>query len=138
MEPKKTREARLKERHLAEFQHDLALERFREERPNLWLQFTRVKRLLAIQAQLPDETFPPGCCFLHGSFTGIHSFCIRRVTDVDLDTCQITVEVHGDEDLEEGHVLLPLESIEWFGFPARAVPTGLHIVGFAVAPKKDA
>ena len=32
--------------------------------------------------------------------------------------------------MEAGVVVLPLETIEWFGFPARAVPTGIHFQGF--------
>lgn len=49
---------------------------------------------------------------------------------VDLDTCQATIEIYGDEHLEAGVVMIPLEVIEWFGFPATAVSTGIRFEGF--------
>ena len=60
-----------KEKHLEEFKRQLALERFQEERPQLWLQSQRVGKLVDIQAQLDNEIFPEGSCFLHGNLVHI-------------------------------------------------------------------
>ncbi len=126
-----------REKLLAEFKRDLALERFQEERPQLWLQSQRVGKLIEIQNQLDNETFPEGSCFLHGNLVGSQSFCVKRITGIDLDTCQVTLEIYGDEDLEGGIVVLPLETIEWFGFPAKAVSMGVHFQGFTSLQKPD-
>jgi hypothetical protein len=127
---KRTRSDRVKEEHYAEFQRQLALDKFREERPQMWLQHTRLMKLVEVQEELTDEVFPPGSCFLHANTVTIQAFCIRKVTGVDLDTCQVTVEIYGDEELEQGIAVIPLETIEWFGFPAKAVPIGIHFEGF--------
>ncbi len=124
------RKAAARDRYLAEFRRELALERFQSERPQLWLQSQRVSKLVEIQEQLDDDAFPEGSCFLHASVVGAQTFAVKRVTGIDLDTCQVTLEIHGDEDLESGIVVLPLEAIEWFGFPAKAVPIGVHFEGF--------
>src|SRR3954469_25818985 len=99
-----------KEKHLEEFKRQLALERFQEERPQLWLQSQRVGKLVDIQRQLEKENFPEGSCFLHGNLVGSQSFCVKKITGIDLDTCQVTLEIYGDEDLEGGIVVLPLET----------------------------
>jgi hypothetical protein len=122
-----------KEKHLEEFKRQLALERFQEERPQLWLQSQRVGKLVDIQAQLDHETFPEGSCFLHANLVGTQNFCVKKITGIDLDTCQVTLEIWGDEDVEGGIVVLPLETIEWFGFPAKAVSMGVHFQGFTGA-----
>ncbi len=126
-----------REKLLAEFKRELALERFQEERPQLWLQSQRVGKLIEIQNQLEQETFPEGSCFLHGNLVGSQSFCVKRITGIDLDTCQVTLEIYGDEDLEGGIVVLPLETIEWFGFPAKAVSMGVHFQGFTGLQKTE-
>jgi hypothetical protein len=119
-----------KERYLEEFKRQLAIERFQEERPQLWLQSQRVGKLVEIQNQLEQETFPEGSCFLHANLVGSQSFCVKKITGIDLDTCQVTLEIYGDDDVEGGIVVLPLETIEWFGFPAKAVSMGVHFQGF--------
>ena len=60
----------------------------------------------------------------------MQTFALKRITGIDLDTCQVTLEIFGDEELEAGVVVLPLETIEWFGFPSKAVPIGIHFEGF--------
>jgi hypothetical protein len=67
---------------------------------------------------------------LHANTVTSHDFCVKKITGVDLDTCQVTIEIYGDEELEGGIVVLPLETVEWFGFPAKAVPIGVHFEGF--------
>jgi hypothetical protein len=120
-----------REKYLDEFRQQLALERFQEERPQLWLQSQRVAKLLEIQGQLQGETFTEGSCFMYAGVVGVQSFCIKQVTGIDLDTCQATFEVYGEENLEAGIVVLPLETIEWFSFPAKAAPLGgVHFQGF--------
>ena len=50
--------------------------------------------------------------------------------DIDLDTCQTTIAIHGDGDLQEGTVILPLESLAWYGFPRDAIPLTFRFQGF--------
>lgn len=127
----------IKQKHYAEFQRQLALDRFRDEKPHLWLQHLRAMKLTEVQEELADECFPPGSCFLHANTVSTQQFCVKRVTGIDLDTCQITIEIYGDEELEQGIVVLPLESVEWFGFPAKAVPVGVHFEGFTGSAPRE-
>jgi len=122
-----------REKYLAEFRRQVALERFQEERPQLWLQSQRVGKLVEIQEQVDGEMFPEGSCFLHASLVGTQSFCVKRITGIDLDTCQVTLEIYHDDDSDGGIVVLPLETIEWFAFPAKAVSMGVHFQGFTGA-----
>jgi hypothetical protein len=124
------RSTRIRDKALSEFQRKLALEKFQEERPQLWLQSQRLRKLVDIQDKLPTKQFAEGSCFLHANTVSFSSFCLKRVIGVDLDTCQATIEIYGDEHLEAGVVMIPLEVIEWFGFPATAVSTGIHFEGF--------
>jgi hypothetical protein len=121
---------KVREEVMSEVRHQLALDRFQEERPQLWLQSQRVVKLVEVQAQMENDEFPSGSCFLHANTTAFNSFCVKKVIGIDLDTCQVTLEIYGDEHLEAGVVVLPLETIEWFGFPSQAVPTGIHFEGF--------
>jgi hypothetical protein len=121
---------KLKEQHLAEFREQLAFERLQERNPQQWVAFQRVHKLVDIQEQMEGGCFPPGGCFLHASVAGSETFCVRRVTGIDLDAYQATFEIYGDEELDEGIVVLPLETVEWFGFPSQAVPPGIHFQGF--------
>ena len=131
---KKSKTAKMREKVMAEYQREQALARFQEEKPQMWLQSQRMGKLVEIQDQLDGGSFPEGSCFLHCSTVGNHAFALKRVTGIDLDTCQVTLEIFGDEDLEFGIVVIPLESIEWFGFPAKAVPIGIHFEGFTKGP----
>jgi hypothetical protein len=129
---------RVHEEAMSGFKRELNLDRFREANPQLWIQSQRIGRLLEIQAEMPDHAFPEGSCFLHANLVTVSSFCIKRIKEVNLEACQVTVEIHGDEDLEAGIIIIPLETIEWFGFPSTAVPIGIHFQGFTVsdvAPK---
>jgi hypothetical protein len=121
---------RMREQILSEYRQELAIERFREEKPQMWLQSQRMGKLIDIQDQLENDQFPEGSCFLHANTVTSHDFCVKKITGVDLDTCQVTIEIYGDEELEGGIVVLPLETVEWFGFPAKAVPIGVHFEGF--------
>lgn len=130
----KKQDEELKEKHLAEFREQLAYERLQERNPAQWVAFQRVHKLVDIQEQL-EGGFPDGACFLHATTVGNQHFRVRKITGIDLDTFQVTLEIYGDEELEEGIVVLPLEQIEWFGFPARAVPIH-HFEGFiGIAPR---
>ena len=55
----------------------------------------------------------------------VDSFSVRRAVEVDLDTCTVTLAIHGDEVLEAAHVVLPLQAIGWIGFPQKAVAVGV-------------
>ncbi|MEK7413825.1 MAG: hypothetical protein AAB263_10975 [Planctomycetota bacterium] len=124
----------LKEKHLREFREELAFEHLRERNPAQWVSFQRVHKLVDIQEELEDGAFPDGACFLHATTVGNQHFRVRKITGIDLDTFQVTVEIYSDEELEAGIVVLPLEQIEWFGFPSRAVPIH-HFEGFiGIAP----
>ncbi len=130
MPAKRARNQRTRQKVLAELQRELALERFQSEKPQMWLQSQRLAKLVEIQERLEEEAFPEGSCFLHANTVGMHTFAVKRITGIDLDTCQVTLEIFGDEELEQGVVVLPLETIEWFGFPSKAVPIGIHFEGF--------
>jgi hypothetical protein len=130
MASKRPKNQRTRQRIVEELHREMALERFQSEKPQMWLQSQRVAKLVDIQERLPEESFPEGTCFLHGNTVGMHTFAVKRISGIDLDTCQVTIEIYGDEELEKGVVVLPLESIEWFGFPSKAVPIGVHFEGF--------
>lgn len=114
----------IREQILSEIQEQEALEEFRQTRPDMWLQVMRLGHLLELQEEFKQEIWPEGSCFLYASVPENQSFCVRRVLDVDLETCTVALNIYADEDLEEGTVLLPLESIAWFGFPKNAVRVG--------------
>ena len=116
---------------LSEYRQGQAMERFRKEQPQFWLQAQRLGKVLEIQQQIEGNAFPPGCCFLHANLVSVSHVCVKQIREVNLETCQVTIEIHGDDNLEEGIVIIPLETIEWFGFPAKAVPVGVHFQGFS-------
>ena len=120
----------MREQIAAELRRDAAIEQFRHEKPQQWVQFQRLNKLNEIQERLDEGAFPEGSCFLHANLVGTQRFCVKRLTGVDLDTCQATIEIWGDDDAEGGSVVLPLETIEWFAFPARALPVEVHFQGF--------
>lgn len=131
---RKKQEAAHRARHFAEFREQLAFERLQERNPQQWVAFQRAHKLVDIQGELEGGEFPDGACFLHATTVGNQHFRVKKITGIDLETYQITLEIYGDEDLEEGIVVLPLEQLEWWGFPARAVPT-IHFEGFlGIAP----
>jgi hypothetical protein len=128
------KEDALKEKHLQEFREQIAFERLQERNPAQWVAFQRVHKIVDIQEDLEGEEFPDGACFLHATTVGSQHFRVKRITGIDLDTFQVSLEIYSDDELEEGIVVLPLEQIEWFGFPARAVPIH-HFQGFVgIAP----
>jgi hypothetical protein len=128
------KEASLKERHFAEFSEQVAFERLQERHPQQWIAFQRVHKIVDIQEDMEGGAFPDGSCFLHATTVGSQHFRVRKISGIDLDTFQVTLEIYADDDLEEGIVVLPLEQLEWFGFPSRAVPIH-HFQGFVgIAP----
>jgi hypothetical protein len=114
----------IRQQILSEIQEEEALEEFRQTRPDMWVQVLRIGRLLELQEDLEEEIWPEGSCFLHANTSAFQSFCVRKVLDVDLETCTVAVSIYGDEELEEGTVLLPLENLSWIGFPKNAVTVG--------------
>lgn len=120
----------LREQITAELQQQLALERFQKEQPELWLQASRLGSLMELQEQCEGAHFPPGSCFLYAAVPVYQCFPLRRVLNVDLDTCQTRLEIYGDGDLEEGTVTLPLETVSWYGCPQNAIPLHFAYSGF--------
>ncbi|TVR14848.1 MAG: hypothetical protein EA401_03695 [Planctomycetota bacterium] len=123
----------LREQITAELHQQLALERFQKEQPELWLQASRLGALMELQEQCQDAHFPPGSCFLYAAVPVYQCFPLRRILNVDLDTCQTQLEIYGDGDLEEGTVTLPLEAISWHGFPKDAIPLHFPYSGFTTS-----
>ena len=108
----------------------LRASRWQRRNPQMWAQAQRLGKLITIQQGTQGREFPAGCCFLHAALPSVNSFCVRRVVEVDLDACTVTLAIHGDQELEAGHVVLPLEAIGWFGFPEKAVAVGVRFRGF--------
>lgn len=125
------RRAKAKEPTLLEA-FDKALRRagFGRQQLHLLLQARRIGKLLAIQQNIPNQEFPPGVCFLHVNLPSTDSICVRSLVEIDLDACTVLVAIHGDQELESGHVILPLEGIAWIGFPDKQVPVGIPFAGF--------
>ena len=111
---------------------------FAKRFPQLQLQALRLGKLLAIQQGAPDQEFPPGTCFLHANLPTSDSFCVRSLLEVDLDAATAIFAIWGDDVLEAGHVILPLEHLAWIGFPDKQVNVGVRFVGFSLptTPKK--
>lgn len=126
-------EAALREQIAEELQEQMAVERFQQEHPELWLQASRLGRLMDLQDHCDDGHFPAGSCFLYANVPGFQCFAVKRVLAVDLDTCQASVEIFGDGDLEPGTVLLPLEGVSWYGFPEKAIPLSFAYSGFTTS-----
>ena len=136
-EPSADHEA-LKAQISDELHQQLALERFQQERPELWIQVSRIGHLMDLQGECEHGEFPPGSCFIYANVPGYQNFAVKKVLGVDLDTCQTTIDIYGDNDLEEGTIMLPLEAISWYGFPKQAVPLTFRYLGFSIkrAPEK--
>ena len=117
---------------LQAFSRALCASGWQRRNPQLWVQAQRVGKLIAIQQGTDGREFPIGCCFLHAALPSVNSFCVRGVVEVDLAACTVTLAIHGDEELEAGHVVLPLESVGWLGFPEKAVAVGVRFQGFGV------
>lgn len=120
----------VREQLYAEFNQEIALERFQAERPDLWLQAQRTGKLMDLQQDMQDGIFPEGSCFCYANLPVYNAFAVRQVLEIDLDACQVILEIYGDGDLKNGTVILPLEAISWFGFPKEAVPLQFTFQGF--------
>lgn len=103
---------------------------FGRQQLHLLLQARRLGKLLAIQQNIPNQEFPPGVCFLHVNLPSTNSICVRSLVEVDLEACTVLIAIHGDQELESGHVILPLEGLGWIGFPDKQVPVGIPFAGF--------
>ena len=110
---------------------------WRKRNHGLWLQAQRVVKLITKQSEQPDGCFPPGNCFIHANVPTVNSFCIKRIVEIDLSTATLFMDIYGDEELQEGSVLLPLEAISWFGFPGQPVLVSTVFAGFTL-PKGTA
>ncbi|TVR45143.1 MAG: hypothetical protein EA402_04935 [Planctomycetota bacterium] len=126
-------EAEMRARISAELQQEVMMQRFREEHPDLWMQVNRLGRLMSLQEDCEGGEFPPGSCFLYAAVPGFHCFAVRKVLGVDLDTCQVSLDIHSDGELEEGTVMLPLEAVSWYGFPKHAIPLAFPYSGFSTS-----
>lgn len=115
----------------AELQQQMAMERFQQEHPDLWMQVNRLGRLMTLQEDCEDCVFPAGSCFLYANVPGFQCFAVKKVLGVDLDTCQVTLDIHSDGELEEGTIMLPIETVSWYGFPKDAIPLSFPYSGFS-------
>ena len=88
-----------------------------------------------LQGECESGEFPPGSCFIYANVPGYQNFAVKKFLGVDLDTCQTTIDIYGDNELEEGTIMLPLESISWYGFPKQAVPLTFSYSGFTIKQK---
>jgi hypothetical protein len=102
----------------------------RRRMPQVWVQIQRMSKIVELQRRNEGQQFAQGSCFLHAHTATVSHFCVKRVLEIDLSTLTVTLEIHSDADLAEGIVVLPLEQVGWFGFPASAVPTDTHLRAF--------
>lgn len=127
---------------LAQMREQRAVKRFQRMRPDLWLAIQRVARVLGLQRQVAGEEFPPGSCFVHTSMPDQQVFCLKRVLEISVDTATATFEIHEDNELTEGIVIVPVETVTWVGFPAHSVPLTFELRGLTgpepVSPSVEA
>jgi hypothetical protein len=120
----------VRERVLDELRREQALEEFKESRPDFWMQVERLKRIIDHQERQPDNCFAKGACFVHVNLPDVSSLTLRRIDDIDLQSCLASIEIYEDDDLAAGTVLVPLEGISWFGFPEHHVANSFAFQGF--------
>jgi hypothetical protein len=130
LKAKRGRRTRQPQNAVEAFEQALAATHFGKRSPQLLLQARRIGKLLAIQQNIEGNEFPPGVCFLHVNLPSTDSLCVRSLVEFDLDAATVIVAIHGDQELEAGHVLLPLEGIAWIGFPDVQVQVGVPFAGF--------
>ena len=109
----------VREQVLDELRREQALEEFQATRPDAWMQVERVRRIIDYQEEMDDESFPKGSCFVHVNLPDVTSLSLKRVMDICLQSCLVSLEIYEDDSLEAGMVLVPLEGISWFGFPEK-------------------
>ena len=109
----------VREQLLDELRREQAPEEFQATRPDAWMQVERVRRIIDYQEEMDDECFPKGSCFVHVNLPDVSSLSLKRVMDICLQSCLVSMDIYEDESLEAGMVLVPLEGISWFGFPEK-------------------
>ena len=95
------------------------MERFQQEHPDLWIQVNRMYgKFDGAPGGVRKRTFPSGSCFIYANVPCYQK--LRRKTGVlgvDLDTCKPRSTSTAIASLKKVHIVLPLESISWYGFP---------------------
>ena len=125
----------LREQIIGEFLEESAFEEFQQTRPDLWMQVNRLHKILELQEDAEKGNFPSGSCFIHANTPDYQTFCVKRILEIDLESCLVVVEIHGDDELLDGVVMLPLETLSWYGFPSETVKMESHIRGFLAGMK---
>ena len=118
-----------------DFLEEAAFEEFQQSRPDLWMQVKRLNKILALQDETDDQQFESGTCFLHANTPDYQGFCVKRIVEIDLESCMVVVEIYGEDELRPGVVMLPLEVISWFGFPSEKVAMDVRFRGFTFGQK---
>lgn len=125
----------LREQIIGEFLEESAFAEFQETRPDLWMQVKRLNKVVELQEESEGEMFPSGSCFIHANTPDYQTFCVKRILEIDLESCMVIVEIHGDDELLDGVVMIPLEALSWYGFPSETVKMESHIRGFLYGMK---
>ena len=125
----------VREAIIGEFLEEAAFEDFKQARPDLWMQVKRLNRVLELQDDTEEQCFQSGICFIHTNTPDYQGFCVKRIIEIDLESCMVVVEIHGEEELRPGVVMLPLETVSWFGFPAEKVAMDMSFRGFTFGQK---
>lgn len=125
----------VREAIISEFLEEAALEDFKQARPDLWMQVKRLNKVLELQDETEDQRFESGTCFIHTNTPDYQGFCVKRLIEIDLESCMVVFEIYGEDELRPGVVMLPLETIAWFGFPTEKVAMDVHFRGFTFGQK---
>ncbi len=125
----------LREAIINDFLEEAAFEEFKQAQPNLWMQVKRLNKVLELQDESDDQCFQSGTCFIHTNTPDFQGFCVKRVIEIDLESCMVVIEIYGEDELRPGVVMLPLESIAWFGFPTEKVTMDVRFRGFTFGQK---
>lgn len=127
----------IREAIISDFLEEAAFEEFKQARPDLWMQVKRLSKILALQDETDDQCFESGTCFVHTNTPDYQGFCVKRVIEIDLESCMVVIEIYGEDELRPGVVMLPLESVVWFGFPTEKVPMDMRFRGFTFGQKSN-
>lgn len=125
----------VREAIINDFLEEAAFEEFKQARPDLWMQVKRLNKVLDLQDDSEDQCFQSGTCFIHTNTPDYQGFCVKRVIEIDLESCMVVIEIYGEDELRPGVVMLPLETIAWFGFPTEKVAMDVHFRGFTFGQK---
>ncbi len=117
----------------AELAQQAAVDKFQAERPDLWIHVQRVAQIIDWQEEAEAGCFPPGSVFLHTGLPDQQVFSLKRVLEISLDTCCTVIEIHGDNELEAGTAVIPLEAVTWIGLPAERIPLTFEMRGLTAS-----